>query len=91
VFSRVLAPAGAFFEVLDVMPQLGRGFRATEERAGNDRVNVLSHGLWQRRFGGAPAIVGSRIVLDQESYEVVGVLPRSFGLGDPPADVFYPL
>ena len=83
--------SASFFEVFEVVPALGRGFRSDEEQAGRDRVVILSHGLWQRRFGGTPNIVGSRVTLSARLYEVVGVLPESFRFGDTPVDVFYPI
>lgn len=63
------------FRVLDVAPLLGRGFTAEEDRPGGDAVVVLSHGYWQRRFAGDPAIIGRTLTLNDSAYEVVGVLP----------------
>ena len=64
-----------FLSVLRERMHLGRGFLPGEERpGGGDKVVVLSHGLWQRRFGAATNLVGSSIQLDGESYVVVGVL-----------------
>ena len=80
--------SASFFEVFEVVPALGRGFRSDEEQAGRDRVVILSHGLWQRHFGGTPSIVGSRVTLGGRLSEVVGVLPESFRFGDTPVDVF---
>jgi putative ABC transport system permease protein len=56
---------------------LGRDFRWDEERAGN-RAVMLSHELWQSRFGGAREIVGQQVTLDGERYTVAGVMPRGF-------------
>jgi putative ABC transport system permease protein len=65
------------WSVLGVQPALGRVF--TEDEDDNSaRVVVMSHGLWQRRFGGASDIVGRRISVNDEAYEVVGVMPRGF-------------
>jgi putative ABC transport system permease protein len=66
------------FPVLGIAPALGRNFTATEERAGNDNVVMLSHDLWQRRFGSDPAIVGRTITLDGVGRTVVGVMPADF-------------
>ena len=63
-----------FFETLGVAPALGRTFGAGEAA----RVAILSHGLWQTRFGGDPAIVGRTVMLNSVSHEVLGVMPASF-------------
>lgn len=65
------------WSVLGVQPVLGRVFTEEEDSKGV-RVVVISHGLWQRRFGGSPGIVGRKISLNDEPYEVIGVLPQSF-------------
>lgn len=70
--------SASFFDVLGVVPALGRHFSSEEERAGRNRVVMLNHGLWQRRFGGDPHIVGTRLTLEGQAYEVIGVLPASF-------------
>ena len=67
-----------FFRVFGVLPQIGRTFAAGEDTAGRERVVVLSHGLWTRRFGGDPKVVGSTIRLNGEAYDVIGVMPASF-------------
>jgi predicted permease len=76
-----------FFSTLGVAPVLGRGFAPEEDAPGRMRdVVVLSHGAWQRRFGGDPAVVGRAVRLSGATYTVIGVLPRSFHfarLGDP--------
>jgi predicted permease len=64
-----------YFDVADLRMTLGRGFSSDEERA---PVIVLGHGLWQRRFGGDPAIVGKAISLSGHVYSVVGVAPRGY-------------
>ena len=69
-----------FFQMLRVDPSPGRGFRQEEGRPGQARVAVLSHGLWQRLFGGDPKIAGRPVTLNGESYTVVGVAPRGFEL-----------
>ncbi|MES2306661.1 MAG: ABC transporter permease [Gemmatimonadota bacterium] len=64
--------------LLRTRPLLGRVFRADEAEPGHERVVVLSYGLWQRRFGGDPAVIERSILLDGESYQVVGVMPQDF-------------
>ena len=79
-----------FFDVLGVVPAAGRSFRADEDKAGAPRVCVISNGLWQRRFGSDRKIVGKALVLNGESYTVVGVLPADYRYGTQ-TDVFVPL
>ena len=63
-----------------VAPIIGRIFTAADDRAGSADVVVLSHGLWQRRFGGDPHIVGQTIRLTGVPHTVIGVMPRGFML-----------
>jgi predicted permease len=67
-----------FFETLGVQPLLGRTFRREEYTAGHSSVAIVSHGAWQRLFGGRSSIVGEKLTFDGRTYEVVGVLPRWF-------------
>ncbi|MEO8430944.1 MAG: ABC transporter permease [Acidobacteriota bacterium] len=66
------------FSMLEVPPLLGRFFLPGEDEPGRDHSVVLGHGLWSRRFGADPKIVGRRITLNGEPYTVVGVMPPSF-------------
>ena len=68
----------SFFAVLGVQPLYGRTFTEDEESPGRDRVVVLSHGLWTRRFAADRAIVGRTIQIDSRGYTVVGVMPPGF-------------
>lgn len=70
--------SSGFFELLGVEPLLGRVFRTGDRDAAGVRVAVLTHALWQRRYGGDPAVLGRVIALDDQPVEVVGVLPASF-------------
>jgi len=67
-----------FFETMGVAPIHGRGFTAANGQAGGERVVILAHGIWTRRFGADPAIVGRQIVLSGLPYEVTGVMPAAF-------------
>ena len=67
-----------FFDVLGVQPILGRTFQAGEDQQGGPRVTVLTYGLWQRRFGGDPNIIGRGVTINGEGYQIIGVLPATF-------------
>lgn len=67
-----------YFSVFGVEPELGRLFQPADEQAGHAPVALLSHALWQRRFGGDSGVVGKSITLDGSAYTVVGVVPASF-------------
>ena len=75
-----------FFQVLGVQPQLGRLFTAEECKWHGPKAVLLSHGLWERRFGSDPAIVGRTLTINDEPVTVAGVLPASFDF----ASVFAP-
>jgi putative ABC transport system permease protein len=66
-----------FFAVMQTPPLVGRAFTEHHEAPGQDGVVLLSHGLWQRRFGGALDVVGRTMVLSGRSYEIVGVTPST--------------
>jgi putative ABC transport system permease protein len=76
--------------VLGVQPLLGRSFTEAETRQ-NAKVVLLTDGFWQRRFAGDPAIVGRRIQLDGEAFEVIGVLPPDFRYPTSDFDLLSPL
>jgi len=83
----------SLFTVLRTQPQLGRTFRPEEERPGNERLVILSDGAWRNRFGGDESIIGRTIPLDDEPYEVVGVMPAgfTFPVGDTEVEAWSPL
>ena len=64
------------FQVLGVQPHFGRDFSPDEGPTGHNHVVILSYGLWQSAFGGQKNIVGSKVTLDGEAYDVVGVMPQ---------------
>lgn len=78
-----------FFSTLGVSPQLGRGFSSDEDQPGHDQVVVLSYGLWTRRYGSDPSIVGRDIELNGRPYKVVGVAGKT--LDFPTVDLWTPL
>jgi len=82
-----------FFPTLGVDPVLGRAFRAEEELPANRRVVLLTDGIWRRRFGADPRIVGRKVTLSDQPYTVVGVLPAGFQTSIFPAEpeVWMPL
>lgn len=67
------------FDVLRVRPSLGRGFAPEEERAGASLPVIVSHDLWQRRFGSDPGILGRQVRVNRAVATVVGVMPEGFG------------
>src|SRR4030095_15527552 len=67
-----------FFSLLGVNPMLGRRFFPREDEAGSDRVVIVSHGLWKRRFGADPNFVGQTIQLNGTSFTAVGGMPATF-------------
>ena len=72
--------SGNFFRTLRVTPMLGRDFTPEDEQIGHEHVVILSYGLWQSRYGSDTGILGKTILLNEESFTVIGVLPRSFSL-----------
>src|SRR5262245_55661951 len=72
-----------FFRMLGVEAALGRTFLPEEEQAGRGQVAVLGYGLWQRRFGADPKIVGITISIDEKAYTIIGVMPEGFDFPKP--------
>src|SRR6185503_16171052 len=81
---------GNFLATIGVPPLLGRDFLKEEDAPGGERVVILSHGLWQRRFGGDRGILGKTLELNGESHTVVGVMPPGFMFFQP-ADLYKPI
>jgi putative ABC transport system permease protein len=80
-----------YFAVLGVAPVLGRGFAAEEDRPGSDRVVVLSHRLWTRRFGGSAAAVGRTLRMNGVTYQIIGVMPEAFDLTTDSEELWTPI
>lgn len=79
------------FPLLGVDAQLGRVFTAAEDQPGAQGVVVLSHLLWQRRFGGDPGIVGKTLTLNDEIHTVVGVMPAGFKFPENDDELWVPI
>jgi len=82
--------SAGFFKVFGARLAAGRTFSTEEDRPGGPALVVVSGGLWRRRFGADPNLVGKSIALGDEPYTVTGILDSSFA-SDPPADVYLPL
>jgi predicted permease len=84
------AVSSSLFPMLGVKPEFGRLFTREEETAGRDRVALVSHGLWQRRFGSDPGLVGRIVRVNGVPFQVVGVLPAWFSY-PPQVEIWGPL
>jgi putative ABC transport system permease protein len=80
-----------FFAMLGAQPQVGRDFLPEEDQPGRDNVVILSHGLWQRRFGGDPKILNQTLTLSGQSYIVIGVMPATFRFGGSDLELWTPM
>jgi putative ABC transport system permease protein len=67
-----------FFSLLGIQPQLGRSFRAADDHYGAERTAILSHAMWQDRYGGDLSVIGKAVLLNGDPYTVIGVLPPGF-------------
>ncbi|HXX23720.1 MAG TPA: ABC transporter permease [Terriglobia bacterium] len=73
------APVSAgLLEMLGVQPALGRLMRVEEDVPGHDALAILSYGLWERRFGSDPRVIGQTLTLDGKVREIIGVMPKEF-------------
>jgi len=79
-----------FFPTLGVTPVLGRNFRTDDDRAGAAPVVMLGGGLWKRKFGSSPDVIGKSLVLNGASYTIVGVVPPSFNFYGSERDLYTP-
>jgi putative ABC transport system permease protein len=82
--------SASFFDVIRANPLLGRVYMASECAAGHDGVAVLGYGFWQKHFAGDPSVLGKEVRLDDRTYSVIGVMPRTVQYPST-ADVFLPL
>ena len=80
-----------YFDIFGAKPALGRTFRPTDDEEGHDRVVLVSHVLWESRFGSDPAILGRDIVLDGEAHTVIGVLQKDGPFDRATAQIWKPL
>ncbi len=69
---------GNFFGAIETAPELGRTISADDDQPGHDRVAVISHGLWETRFAGDPAVIGKTLSLNGKAHQVIGVMPAGF-------------
>ncbi len=76
----IQAVSPGLFSLLGIDPSLGRTFTAEDGQQGHDNIVILSYGLWVRKFGGDPSVVGKTIQLNGQAMPVVGVMPRGFEL-----------
>jgi putative ABC transport system permease protein len=78
-----------FFPMLGIQPVAGRAFHPEEDKPGAAPVLMLSHRLWQTRFGSDPSMIGRTLMLDGKGYTLVGVLPNAFRMA-PTTDIWMP-
>ena len=79
-----------FFPILGIQPAIGRTFLAEEDAPGIQQSAIISHSLWQRRFGGDAKIIGRRIEINNKSLTIIGVMPPGFRFLNRPAEVWMP-
>lgn len=83
-----------FFDLMGINPRIGRGFTASEDNPGSNRVIVISDGFWKRRFASAPNVIGKTLTFDNQSYTVIGIMPAGFQFprsNDMPAFLKFPI
>jgi putative ABC transport system permease protein len=77
-------------EALGVQPTLGRWFTLKDETHGSPETVILTHGYWQRKFGGDASVIGRRIVADGKAREIIGVMPPTFRFLEEKPDLIFP-
>ncbi|HEY0321334.1 MAG TPA: ABC transporter permease [Pyrinomonadaceae bacterium] len=75
---QALAVTHELFDLLGVAPYKGRGFNADEDMEGHDNTIIISYGLWQRRFGSDPNVVGRTVSINAQDFSIVGIMPKDF-------------
>ena len=80
-----------FFSLLGVRAELGRVFTNGEDQPGKDNLVILSHALWQTKFGGDPNVIGRSVTLEGVETQIVGVMPANFQFGSPKTQFWSPL
>jgi len=80
-----------FFDVLGIQPAIGRSFSADELEPGNGQVVILSHHLWEDRFGSDPSIIGKSVILNGKACTVIGIMPATFRFPSGEIDLWQPL
>src|SRR3954463_2474701 len=83
--------SGDLFQLLRVQPVLGRDFTAEEDQDGAERVVILSYDFWQHRFAGDPNAIRQAIKLSDQTYTIVGVMPRGFAFPSTRAQIWTPV
>ena len=86
-----IAVSTNFFSLLGVAPFIGRGFLDENSQPGKDQVCLITQGLWARRFGSDPAILGKELKLSGRPFTIIGVLPQTFQLPTSRAEIWLPL
>jgi predicted permease len=74
-YANVGLVTGSFFDVLGVQPIVGRAFTRDDDKEGTEDVLVISNGYWLRRYGGSPDVIGRDLVLEEQPFRIVGVMP----------------
>jgi putative ABC transport system permease protein len=84
--------SASYFHVLGIAPSRGRDFKPSDDRMHGPKVVIISHALWRRRFAADPAVLGRSIILNEDSYQVIGIMPVDFeNVLSPTTEVWTPL